>query len=191
LHPQLVAERFEEIDLWESLLPEAKYVGEVGLDAGTRFYKSLDLQVTAFQRILSACAEAGEKILSVHSVRSAGRVIDLLESHFPADRGRAVLHWFTGSMSEARRAVAAGCYFSINRMMLGRPASRRVVASLPPERLLTETDGPFTSVGERPSKPADVEATLRELAGTVGKPASEMRDLVSQNLRQLLADTRV
>jgi hypothetical protein len=32
---------------------------------------------------------------------------------------------------------------------------------------------------------------IRELAGTVGKPASEMRDLVSQNLRQLLADTRV
>jgi TatD DNase family protein len=191
LHPQLVAERFNEIDLWESLLPEAKYIGEVGLDAGPRFYKSLDLQVTAFRRILSACAEAGGKILSVHTVRSANRVIEMLESHLPPERGRAVLHWFTGNASEARRAVSAGCYFSINRMMLGRQVSRRLVASLPPERLLTETDGPFTSLGERPSKPADVEATLRELAGALGTPVSEMRDLVSQNLRQLLADTRV
>src|SRR5438034_7886507 len=40
LHPQLVHERAQEIDLWEELLPKTRYVGEVGLDAGPRFYKS-------------------------------------------------------------------------------------------------------------------------------------------------------
>jgi TatD DNase family protein len=34
LHPQLVAERAAEIALWEEYLPQARYVGEVGLDAG-------------------------------------------------------------------------------------------------------------------------------------------------------------
>lgn len=189
LHPQLVAERFAEISLWESLLPEAKYVGEVGLDAGPRFYKSLDLQIDVFRRILNACADAGGKVLSVHTVRSASRVVEMLESHLPPDRGRAVLHWFTGSGSEARRAASAGCYFSINRMMLGREASRRVVASLPSDRLLTETDGPFTSLDERPSRPSDVEVTIRELADTLGRPVSEVRELVAQNLKQLLRDT--
>ena len=44
LHPQLVSSRVDEIALWETLLPQTRYVGEVGLDAGPRFYKSLDLQ---------------------------------------------------------------------------------------------------------------------------------------------------
>ncbi len=188
LHPQLVQERSSEIGLWESLLPEAKYVGEIGLDAGPRFYKSLELQIEIFRRILSACADAGGKILSVHSVRSAGKVIDLLERHLPADRGRAVLHWFTGSVSEARRAVSAGCYFSVNRMMLDRPNSRSVVESLPLERLLTETDGPFTAFGDRPSRPADVGTTVDELAGALGRRAADVRTLVSENLRRLLRD---
>lgn len=42
LHPQLVAEREAEIGLFESLLPDARYVGEVGLDASPRFYRSFD-----------------------------------------------------------------------------------------------------------------------------------------------------
>lgn len=33
LHPQLVAERASELPLWEAHLGEARYVGEVGLDA--------------------------------------------------------------------------------------------------------------------------------------------------------------
>ena len=37
LHPQLVSERSSEISLWETYLPEARYVGEVGLDAGPRY----------------------------------------------------------------------------------------------------------------------------------------------------------
>lgn len=190
LHPQLVLERGDELSLWESLLPQARYVGEVGLDAGPRFYKSLDLQTEIFRRILIACADARGKILSVHSVRAANKVLDLLEPHLPSERGRAVLHWFTGSMAEARRAVSAGCYFSVNRMMLNRPASRRIVAALPSDRLLTETDGPFTSHGERPTRPSDVRDTVHELAEVLGKPSAAVRSLVSSNLRRLLDETR-
>lgn len=32
LHPQLVSERWREIDIWERLVGETRYVGEVGLD---------------------------------------------------------------------------------------------------------------------------------------------------------------
>lgn len=37
LHPQLVEERAGELPLWERHLPETRYIGEVGLDAGPRF----------------------------------------------------------------------------------------------------------------------------------------------------------
>lgn len=120
LHPQLVAARLNELALWEEYLPQARYVGEVGLDAGPRFYRSLGQQKLVFERVLKLCAKAGGKILTVHSVRTVSAVLDMIETNLPPMRGRAVLHWFTGSRAEARRAVELGCYFSINGEMLNK-----------------------------------------------------------------------
>src|ERR1019366_3356819 len=146
LHPQLVAERAPEISLWDEYFPHARYIGEVGLDARSKYYRSFDLQKDVFTRILIKCAESEGKILSVHSVRCAKIVLDFIESHLPSERGTVVLHWFTGSKSDARRAVDLGCYFSINAMMMKNERGRDLVRSLPRERLLTETDAPFTQV---------------------------------------------
>ena len=71
LHPQLVAERSAEITLFEELLPQSRYIGEIGLDAGPRHYGSFELQKSVFERILRMCAKEGGKILSIHSVRAA------------------------------------------------------------------------------------------------------------------------
>src|SRR5882762_10138898 len=51
LHPQLVVERHTEIDLWEKYLPQTRYVGEVGLDAGPQYYRSFD-NVPSLRQIL-------------------------------------------------------------------------------------------------------------------------------------------
>ena len=80
LHPQLVAERAGELSLWERHLPETRYVGEVGLDAGPRFYKSLDLQKKVFRKILERRANAGGKILSIHTVRSVPTALDMIDT---------------------------------------------------------------------------------------------------------------
>ena len=170
LHPQLVAEREREIELWERHLAETRYVGEVGLDAGPRFFKSLDAQRRVFQHVLRRCAQAGGKIITVHSIRSAKSVLDLIEAHLPPGRGKIVLHWFTGTKSEAKRAVELGCYFSINAGMLGNERHAPMVQAIPLDRMLTETDGPFTRTGDRPSQPTDVASHVRDnLRALVGK----------------------
>jgi TatD DNase family protein len=184
LHPQLVAERHSEISLWEEYLPQSRYIGEVGLDAGPRFYKSFELQKEIFSHILQACARAGDKILSVHSVRSAKLVLDLVELHFPAGRGRIVLHWFTGTKSEARRAVDLGCYFSINNAMMQSDRGRDLILGLPGDRILTETDAPFTQIGGRPTAPRDVAATVASLSALRN---AEMAGSIRANLLALLA----
>jgi TatD DNase family protein len=63
LHPQLVSEREDEVVLLERYLSSARYVGEIGLDAGPRFYHSFEAQERVFSRILQACAEQGTKYL--------------------------------------------------------------------------------------------------------------------------------
>ena len=129
LHPQLVAERAAEITQWEEYLPQARYIGEVGLDAGPRYYRSIELQKQVFTRVLEKCAEVGGKILTVHSVRAATLVLDLIESHLNHQQGQIVLHWFSGSKAEARRAADLGCYFSVNAAMLRNDRGRDCVAT--------------------------------------------------------------
>jgi len=187
LHPQLVAERENEIELWDRYLSETRYVGEVGLDAGPRFFKSLDAQKRVFQHVLQRCAEAGGKIITTHSIRSAKPVLDLVEAHLPPERGKIVLHWFTGTQSEAKRALELGCYFSINAGMLDKERHAAMVQTIPLDRILTETDGPFTRTGERPSQPVDVAIVVEALGRLRGMQAAEMADVIRGNLRALLA----
>jgi TatD DNase family protein len=188
LHPQLVAERASEIDLWEEYLRQARYVGEVGLDAGPQYYRSLDLQKQVFARILQKCADAGGKILTVHSFRAATAVLDLVESHLSRQQSQVVLHWFTGSKSDARRAADLGCYFSINAAMLRNDRGRDLIAALPPDRLLTETDAPFTKVDGRPTAPVDVRAAVEGLAGLLHRTPEDVAQTIVSNLRSLLED---
>ena len=182
LHPQLVAERENEIELWDRYLSETRYVGEVGLDAGPRFFKSLDAQKRVFQHVLQRCAQAGDKIITVHSIRSAKAVLDLVEANLPPERGKIVLHWFTGTKSEANRALELGCYFSINAGMLDKERHAAMVQTIPLDRILTETDGPFTRTGERPSQPVDVAIVVEALGRLRGMQAAEKADVIRGNL---------
>ena len=185
LHPQVVAERWRDIDAWERCLPQARYVGEVGLDAGPRHYASLARQMDVFGRVLKACASEGGKVLSVHSVRAASQVLNMVEEFLPPDRGIVCLHWFTGNAAEARRAVDLGCYFSVNSEMLRKERGIRLIRSLPPNRVLTETDGPFTNSDGRPSVPADARKVLAELATAGGVSVDDMSKVLLQNLKTL------
>lgn len=179
LHPQLVSERSAEIELWEQHLSETRYIGEVGLDAGPRYKSSLSLQENIFAEILQSCARMGDKILSIHSVRAAKNVLDLLNQHLPPERGRVVLHWFTGSKKEIQRAIESGCYFSFNADMLGTSRGREIVAMVPLERILTETDAPFTKVPR-------IEPAVELLAQAFDVKSTEILSSIENNLKRLL-----
>jgi len=188
LHPQLVKDHANEIDLWREYLPNARYVGEVGLDAGPRFYASFETQKKLFEIILRDCADRGGKILTIHSVRAARIVLDMLEAYIPRSRGSAVLHWFTGTKAEAERAVQLGTYFSINGEMLRDNRHRSTVLSLPLDKLLTETDGPFVKIDGRDARPTDVSRTVEELARLRSMPSPELAEIITANLRRIVSE---
>ncbi len=186
LHPQLVAEHEAEITIWDNYLAETRYVGEVGLDAGPRFYKSIEAQKRVFRHVLQRCAEAGDKVLSVHSVRTSKLVLDYVEELLPPGKGKVVLHWFTGTKKEVQRAVKLGCYFSVNSTMLGNERHLPIVMEIPIDRILTETDGPFTKSFDRPATPSDVVHAVDALARLHYKQPTEIASTVRANLRKLL-----
>lgn len=187
LHPQLIDEGDSEILEFERFLPSARYVGEVGLDAGPKYSKFIRQQRAAFQRVLESCASLGGKILTVHSVRAVEHVLAMVELYLPPSRGKVVLHWFTGTQAQADRAVELGCYFSINQQMLINPRRRKVVRSLPIERLLTETDGPFVQLANRPARPKDIQKTVAVLAHACDTTWNSMAAQLLQNVKALVA----
>jgi TatD DNase family protein len=187
LHPQLIEERASEIQIWETYLSQTRYIGEVGLDAGPRFYRSFDLQKKIFEKILKLCNQAGGKILTVHSVRTPKTVLNMIEKYFSLGHGRVILHWFTGSKAEAKRAVELGCYFSVNAEMLRNEHHSGMVRTLPVNRILTETDGPFCKYQSRPIKPTDVINAVNLLANLFSKEPSELAQMIASNLKDLEA----
>jgi hypothetical protein len=84
-----------------------------------------------------------------------------------------------------RLVVLTGCYFSVNGQMLQSDRGRTMVSSLPEDRLLTETDGSFTSEGGDPARPRDVGQTVRLLGTTRGLSPDESAALVLRNLKTL------
>jgi TatD DNase family protein len=162
LHPQLVAERKSELGLFEKLLSEARYVGEIGLDGAPELRGSWEDQVTVFEHILAQCAMAGGRTMSIHSRRAIGAVLDCLEKVPQA--GTPVLHWFSGSYRDLDRAMELGCWFSVGPAMLATDKGRSLAARMPRRRVLTETDGPFAQVNGRSIMPWDVEDAISRLA---------------------------
>lgn len=120
------------------------YLGEVGLDAGKRGAASIEAQAQAFERIMEAAGARPlpGRIASIHAIRSASRVLDILECTGTTRTVTCVFHWFSGSTDELWRAVRTGCLFSINEHMLATKRGREYARILPADRLLLETDAP-------------------------------------------------
>lgn len=185
LHPELVSERYAEVELLETQIAESKFVGEVGLDGSPQHRESYDMQKDVFARALDASQKHGERVLTIHSRRAAKDVITMIEERTDPKRVLCILHWFSGSVTEARRAATSGCYFSVNSAMLQYERGRTLVQSLPINRLLTETDSPFTKMGERKSLPWDVIATATELANARGISTEEMSVIITENAKRV------
>lgn len=144
LHPQLIAERESEIDLFLKLVIDGRYIGEIGLDFNSAYIASKEQQLSCFRRIAKACADEGNKVLSIHSVKAAGAVIDELEKAGTFRNNICIFHWFTGTVAERRRAIDAGAWFSVNPRMLKTKSGQETIKAIPADRLLLETDAPFT-----------------------------------------------
>ena len=101
LHPQIAHERFDELQLFDQLLPEARYVGEIGLDGGKNYKKYWKVQLKVFRHILKSVDLSGGRIMSIHTISSSSAVLEELRNI----SGVPILHWFSGSKSSLKKAI--------------------------------------------------------------------------------------
>ena len=171
LHPWWVADGrcgAEQVELACQLIQETRFVGEVGFDFTPRREGTFETQLDAFERIVDTCCAQGGKVISIHAVRSATAVLDVLERHNATHGNTYILHWFSGSSQELVRARELGCHFSVNPNMLATKRGRAYVRQIPPGRLLLETDLPDEGTDAAQAGPAWI-AQLEYAAQMLGK----------------------
>ncbi|MGO5392503.1 TatD family hydrolase [Collinsella sp. LCP19S3_C9] len=151
LHPWWLADGRcgpAEVNLLCKVAAQERYIGEVGLDFSARFAGSEPLQIQALDRLCDTLVQypLTGRVISIHAVRSAGTVLNVLESHgllIPnSDSPAIIFHWFSGTSDELVRARNVGCYFSVNERMLASKRGREYARQIPLDRLLLETDAP-------------------------------------------------
>lgn len=146
IHPWFVAERTPN---WLNTLKElfeanpAASVGEIGLDKGSRG-RQIDFkyQVEVFQKQIQLAKEL-KRPASIHCVRAFGDLLDILKSEgpFPAS---VILHSYLGSADMVPEFAKLGAYFSFSGFLMSMKESKakKMLKSVPLERILLETDAP-------------------------------------------------
>ena len=184
MHPEIVGTKSDERALLISCISEAAFIGEVGLDGSVQHQDTIALQESILSDVLSECDRVGGKILSIHSRNAAARILDLLERHCQASI--PVLHWFSGTVQETRRAVAMGCWFSVGPAMLRGAKGRGILQELPMDRVLPETDGPFAKNRTVPLMPWDAMTIVDTIASIWKMTEEDVYAQVKRNLSVLL-----
>ncbi|AVA23690.1 Qat anti-phage system TatD family nuclease QatD [Rhizobium sp. NXC24] len=184
LHPELVAERYREIDEVQKHMARTKYVGEIGVDGSPDHAASARLQADVFNTLLKTAEELGGKVLSIHSRGAARAVLDNLEKN--VSKSIPILHWFTGSRKELDRAMELDCWFSVGPAMLRSRKGRELAFAMPRHRILTETDGPFGTNEHCSLMPWDVELALPIMADAWKCSIEEADQQIRSNFRELV-----
>ena len=175
LHP-LRAASFSPNDLarFFRFVPQAQWIGEVGLDFSRAGIGSKKPQLRVFDTVLTH-AQPGRHPLTVHSRGAEMEVVKrLADAKLPA-----VLHWYTGPLGLIEEALSAGLYFSINPAMVQSRRFRSLLNAITQDRILLETDGPYAKAGGRPASPAD----LRGVATSLSEAWDLTPELAAQGLR--------
>jgi TatD DNase family protein len=166
--------------------PEVVAWGEIGLD----FYRMYTPQKDQEQCFMRQLEIAGALNLPhiFHERDSRGRLLELLKA-VPNSRRSAVVHCFSGTEDELAQYLDMGFYIGITGIVTinGRGKSlRRMIPSIPADRLLIETDSPYLTPAPRRNKfrrnePAFVREVLLKIAEVRREDPSALAQQVWSN----------
>lgn len=188
LHPMFLADhRPEHLPALERMVADARpvAVGECGLDF---FVPDLDVaeQQRIFEAQLAIARAAGLPVI-VHARRAVDAVIQAIRRH-PGLRG--VIHSFPGSAEQARQLRDLGFLLGLGGPLTYPRAARlrALVASMPIEQLLLETDAPDQPncgcQGQR-NEPARLREVLAVVAALRGEDEAAVAAATSANAGRL------
>ncbi|MDX1520609.1 MAG: TatD family hydrolase [Anaerolineae bacterium] len=172
-----------------SQAPKVVAIGEIGLD----YYwdeAPRPVQREVFERQLTLAGELGKPVI-IHQRESAADTMAVLRSWAAAQtHPGVVLHSFSGDLAMAEAALELGFYIGISGPVTFKNAKGLpgIVAAVPVDRLLVETDAPFLTPhpfrGKR-NEPARVKLVAEKVAVIKELPFDEMCRHLTENTVRL------
>jgi TatD DNase family protein len=161
--------------------PQCVAVGECGLDYDRDYSPRAD-QRRAFERQLALAIELGRPVF-LHAREAHPDFAAMLAEHRP-HLVRAVVHCFTGSDEELDAYLALDCHIGITGWICDERRGlhlRELVARIPADRLMVETDAPYLlprdlkpAPKNRRNEPGLLPHVARMVATCVGKPFEQL-----------------
>lgn len=160
--------------------------GEMGLDYHYD-HSPRDVQARVLCRQLELAREARLPVI-IHCRDAWDDTLGILEADWKLTGLGGILHCFSGTLADARRALEMGFLISFAGNLTYPKAEnlREVARALPADSLLIETDSPFLAPqayrGKR-NEPAHVAEVARTLGEVRGITAEEAAELTARNFR--------
>lgn len=157
-------------------------VGEIGLDYHYDF-SPRNIQRKVFEAQLDMAQRADLPVV-IHSREASEDTIAILRNF--GTRIRALLHSFSESVEDWEKLALYGYFISLGGMVTFRNADRpkALAASVPADRLLLETDGPYLAPvpyrGKR-NLPWYAKESLRAIAEIRGEDVEELAKITVKN----------
>ena len=127
-----------------------------------------DIQRQVFAEHISAAQQTGLPLV-VHTREADDDMTAMLETAYAERPFKLLMHCYTSGPQLARRAAAIGAWFSVSGIATFNAADavRAVIADMPADRLIVETDCPYLApvpLRGRRNEPAYVGHVLAKLA---------------------------
>ncbi len=167
--------------------PKVVAVGEIGLDY-YKDYSPRDIQQREFINQIRIAKEFKKPVI-VHSRDAREDTLKILKDEKVSEIG-GIMHCFSGDEEMARRCMDMGFYISFAGPVTYPNADklRKVVKSIPTNRLLTETDCPYLAPQQMRGKrnePAYVRYMAEKIAEVKGLSLEDIERIIELNVYNL------
>lgn len=179
MHPLEITDPKKCIYEFDHCFSSSKYLGEVGLDY-SKDAPPKEKQLIVFSHIIQKQA-AADKLISIHIRGAEEDAIRILSEYAGQKR---IIHWFTGNTEDLVDLIKLGCYFSLNASMVRSADRCDILKLIPLERILVESDGPYTKVSGNKFTPSLLRETYSVIGSTMG--INYLEELSYNNFSQII-----
>jgi len=163
-------------------------IGECGLDYWRRpkteakkeiFKKE---QIDVFLRQIDLAEESGLPMI-IHCREAFPEMMEVLKGRSV----KGVIHCFTGTLKEAEKFISLGFLVGMNGIIF-KTGLKEVIANVPLDKMLVETDCPYLSppgLQEKRNDPFSVRYVIREIAMIRGTEDAIIAGATADNARKL------
>ena len=168
--------------------PKCIGIGESGLDF---YYENSpkELQIELFKIHIEAARKSFLPLI-VHTRAADSETIEILQNEMKSGKFAGLIHCFSTSRELAEKAIDLGFYISLSGIITFNKSDelRKIVKSLPINKLLVETDSPFLApvpMRGKKNEPSYIEHTIKKLSEIKNIDLLETIKITTNNFEKL------